>query len=85
VGGRDKLVKIWEVATGAEVRTPCFLSRPSIGRSLFPSSDGKRVVSGSGDNLVELQDGRGGVQLCGSALRVVQRQGWRCVGFAHAS
>ncbi|KAJ1484583.1 WD40-repeat-containing domain protein [Baffinella frigidus] len=58
---RDNTVKIWDVATGAEVCTMTGHSDNVL--SIAFSPDGKRVVSGSKDNRVKLWDTTTGTEV----------------------
>jgi len=53
-GGRDKTAKLWEVATGREMRT--FLGHTATVRAICFSPDGKTIVTGSNDYKVKLWD-----------------------------
>ena len=53
-GGRDRLVRLWDAATGEElVRLP---GHSDYVYSLAFSPDGKTLVSGSGDTTLRLWD-----------------------------
>jgi hypothetical protein len=51
-GSDDRTVRVWELATGREVRR--FTGHAGWVRSVAVTPDGKYVVSGSGDNTVRL-------------------------------
>jgi serine/threonine protein kinase len=51
-GSKDKTVRLWDLATGQEVRR--FTGHESTVRSVAVTPDGKYVVSGSGDKTVRL-------------------------------
>jgi WD40 repeat protein len=51
-GSGDNTVRLWELATGKEVRR--FTGHADWVRSVAVTPDGKYVVSGSGDNTVRL-------------------------------
>ena len=51
-GGRDRTAKLWEVATGREMRT--FLGHEGTVQALCFTPDGKHIATGSTDNTVKL-------------------------------
>ena len=51
-GGRDRTAKLWEVATGREMRT--FLGHEGTVQALCFTPDGKYIATGSTDNTVKL-------------------------------
>ncbi|NOZ34969.1 MAG: hypothetical protein GXO80_06690 [Chlorobi bacterium] len=51
-GGRDRTAKLWEVATGREMRT--FLGHEGTVQAVCFTPDGKYVATGSTDNTVKL-------------------------------
>jgi len=51
-GGRDRTAKLWEVATGREMRT--FPGHEGTVRALCFTPDGKYIATGSTDNTVKL-------------------------------
>jgi WD40 repeat protein len=53
-GSGDKTVRLWELATGKEVRR--FTGHADWVRSVAVTPDGQYVVSGSGDKTVRLWD-----------------------------
>jgi len=57
----DKTVKLWDIASGREIRT--FSGHKSTVRSVAFSPDGKRFISGSYDNTVKLWDIASGQEL----------------------
>jgi WD40 repeat protein len=69
-GGRDKTVKLWETATGREVRT--LIGHKNVVYALAFSPDGRLLASGSQDNTVKLWDVATGRELrtldCGETI-----------------
>jgi len=61
-GSWDKLLKIWDVETGAEVRT--LTGHLGWVTSVTFSPDGKRIVSGSWDKTVKIWDAETGAEVC---------------------
>jgi hypothetical protein len=53
-GSRDKTIKVWDLATGKELRT--LKGHQDLVRSVALSSDGKTLVSGSGDKTIKVWD-----------------------------
>jgi len=53
-GGGDDTIKLWDVATGREIRT--FSGHKSYVSSVAFSPDGKQIISGSYDNTIKLWD-----------------------------
>jgi len=53
-GSGDKTIKLWDVATGQEIRT--FSGHSNVVNSVTFSPDGRQVVSGSGDKTIKLWD-----------------------------
>ncbi|RLD50667.1 MAG: hypothetical protein DRI94_08055 [Bacteroidetes bacterium] len=51
-GGRDRTAKLWEVATGREMRT--FLGHEGTVQALCFTPDGKHIATGSTNNTVKL-------------------------------
>ena len=51
-GGRDRTAKLWEIATGREMRT--FLGHEGTVQALCFTPDGKYIATGSTDNTVKL-------------------------------
>ena len=51
-GGRDRTAKLWEIATGREMRT--FLGHEGTVQALCFTPDGKHIATGSTDNTVKL-------------------------------
>jgi WD40 repeat protein len=60
-GGSDKLVRLWNVIAGKEIRR--FEGHTGDVRSLAVSADGERILSASGDMTVRLWDLRTGKEL----------------------
>ena len=60
-GSVDKTVKVWDVATGAELMTLRGHDE-GVGSVAF-SPDGKRIVSGSEDNTIKIWDAATGAEL----------------------
>jgi WD40 repeat protein len=60
-GSSDATVKLWDVATGKEIRT--FLGHSSIVYSVAFSPDGRQVLSGSEDNTVKQWDAATGREI----------------------
>ncbi len=53
-GSGDKTLKLWDVATGKEIRT--FVGHTSTVDSVAFSPDGRTALSGSGDRTLKLWD-----------------------------
>jgi len=53
-GSSDRTIKLWDVATGREIRT--FSGHTDLVRSAVFSPDGKQILSGSSDKTVKLWD-----------------------------
>jgi WD40 repeat protein len=53
-GGRDKIIKMWEVRSGKEIRT--FSGHTDRIKSVTFSSDGNKLASGSDDHAIKLWD-----------------------------
>ncbi|NES81263.1 MAG: protein kinase, partial [Moorea sp. SIO2B7] len=51
-GSADKKIKVWDLATGAEIRT--LIGHSSFVNALFISHDGQTLVSGSADKTIKL-------------------------------
>ncbi len=51
-GSRDQTAKVWEIATGREIRT--FMGSPEAIKTLDISADGKRLITVCGDSLAWL-------------------------------
>ena len=54
LSGGDKTLKLWEVATGKELRT--FIGHLNIVDAVAFSPDGRTALSGSWDNTLKLWD-----------------------------
>jgi len=59
--GRDKTIKIWDAATGAELMT--LRGHDGWVFSVAFSPDGKRIISRSGDNTIKVWDSATGTEL----------------------
>jgi len=60
-GSDDKTIKLWDTASGREIRT--FSGHSDWVRSVAFSPDGRQVLSGSGDNTMKLWDTASGREI----------------------
>ena len=60
-GGKDQTIKLWDVATGKEVRT--FTGHANIVECVCFSPDGLQIASGSDNGVIKLWDTESGQQI----------------------
>ncbi|KAJ7696290.1 WD40-repeat-containing domain protein [Mycena rosella] len=73
-GSHDETVRIWDVATGAEVTKMEGHSDSVLSVAFSP--DGTRVVSGSDDETVRIWDATTGAEVDNIHLWICQSDGW---------